>query len=128
MTVIVIDANILIAAMDATDVHHARAAGLLASGDGELCVPVLNLAEALVFQVRAGRGEAALTAILATGVKVLDANLLSALDLATERVESGLRMPDCVVLASARKLHAELATTDERLSRAASKSGVVLAI
>jgi len=130
MTVTVLDANILIAAMDTHDAHHAAAAAYLkrAVAVDQLHVPTLNLAEVLVGQVRQGRGAPAEAAIKALGVGVVSSDSLGALELATLRANTGLKLPDCVVLACALKLDAALATTDKVLAREATKLGLALAL
>ena len=128
LMITVLDANFIIAAMDANDTHHARVADFLKSSTDDLRIPRLSLAEALVAQVRAERGAEAQTAIQALGIQELADNLFSALDLATLRASTGLKMPDCVVLASARASQARLATTDAKLAKAATDSGIELAL
>jgi len=122
-----LDANILIAVLKHDDAHHERVMAFLATNTDSLCVPALSLAEAMVNQVRAGRGQQSYDAVLAMGTQVLPGELVAPLELARTRVETGLRMPDCVVLASAQAVNAKLATTDARLARAAKQAGVVLA-
>ena len=124
----VLDANVIIAAMDASDIHHARVADFLKSTTDDLRIARLSLAEALVAQVRAQRGAQAQAAIQGIGIQELPDNVVSALDLATTRHATGLKMPDCVVLASARAAGARLATTDARLARAASDAGIELVL
>ena len=124
----ILDANILIAAMDPNDAHHARVAAFLKNTTDDLRIPRLSLAEALVAQVHARRGEQAQKAIQSLGIQELGGNLVSALDLATLRDATGLKMPDCVVLASARASQARLATTDAKLAKAASGAGIELTL
>jgi len=130
MTMIVVDANILIAAMYTHDVHHVVASRFLKNAGvaDRLCIPILNLAEALVSQVRLGQGNQAETAIKAAGIELLDGNLVDPLGLACLRASTGLKLPDCVVLASAQKLGAALATTDKQLARVAATVGVTSAL
>jgi predicted nucleic acid-binding protein len=120
----ILDAGVIIAAMDATDPHHTRAIQFLRTTSDTLRVHPLNLAEALVGQVRRERGAQALAAIQATGIDALPADTVDALALATVRADTGLKMPDAVALASAMTLDARLATTDARLGHAAHDAGV----
>ncbi|MCL2736303.1 MAG: PIN domain-containing protein [Propionibacteriaceae bacterium] len=126
----VLDANVLIAAMDTKDEHHGVVSDFLRRvvTTDSLYVPTLTLAEVLVGQVRCGRGEQAEAAIAAIGVTVMSCESLEALRLATLRVATGLKMPDCVVLAAALDVGASLATTDKTLAREAAKCGVTLAL
>ena len=124
----VLDANIIIAAMDTNDAHHERVADFLKNTTDDLRIPKLSLAEALVAQVRVKQGAQAQAAIQALGIQELPDNLVSALDLATTRDATGLKMPDCVVLASAKAARARLATTDTKLATAASDAGIELAL
>jgi len=130
MTITVVDANILIASMDKNDAHHRAVVRHLASAiqTDRLCIPVLNLAEALVAQARRDRGLEAEAAIAATGIEVVSSDPVSALELATLRATTGLKLPDCLLLASALALGATLATTDKALASQATKLGVVLAL
>ena len=128
LMITVLDANTIIAAMDANDTHHAKVASFLKSTTDDLRISKLSLAEALVAQVHAKRGVQAHAAIQLLGIQELPDNLVSALDLATTRDSTGLKMPDCVVLASARAARARLATTDARLATAASDAGIELVL
>ena len=123
-----LDANIIIALLNSGDVHRDRVADFLRTTADDLCLPMLSLAEALVLQVRVGRGEQAEAKVLALGIRVLPGDLVGALSLAQVRAGTGLRMPDCVVLASAQQLGARLATTDAKLAAAALAAGVPLAL
>ena len=124
----VLDANVMIAALQSQDAHHAQVVEFLRTTTDDLCVPLLTLAESLVWQARQGRADAALSVIIGMGVRILPCDLTGALDLATVRAATDLRMPDCVVLASAQAIGAKLATTDQKLAREAAKTGIKLAL
>lgn len=124
---IVLDACVLIAHLNATDAHHDRATRLLAdTGTVLLAASVLTIGEVLVGPVRTGRGEHAQAALDRLGVTELELPAGSALPLAALRAETKLRMPDCCVLLSAENNNAELATFDDQLAKVASSRGVVV--
>ncbi|MBV9847118.1 MAG: type II toxin-antitoxin system VapC family toxin [Kutzneria sp.] len=124
---IVLDACVLIAHLDATDVHHERATRLLAeSGDLRLHASVLTLAETLVGPVRTGRGHHVQQALTRLGVTPLGLPADIAVELAAVRARTGLKMPDAVVLLTAETHHAALATFDDKLRRAASSRDVAV--
>ncbi|MCL1838002.1 MAG: type II toxin-antitoxin system VapC family toxin [Propionibacteriaceae bacterium] len=130
MTATVLDASVLIAAMHSLDVHHQSVSAYLKQAviDTTLYVPALNLAEALVGQVRCGRGTEAAQAIKALGIAVIADEFIDPLALASLRVNTGLKLPDCVLLAAALHLNANLATTDKALAKAAQKLQIALAL
>ncbi len=125
---IVLDANVLIAFLDATDSHHVVASDLVERRfiDG-FASSVLTIAEALVHPTRAERQDAAMSALLRIGVRLLPLEASEALELARLRTSYRLRMPDAVALHAAMSTGSELATFDDLLAVAAEKAGVVLA-
>jgi len=124
----VLDANVVIAALQKDDIHHSQVMEFLRDTVDDICVPMLTLSEALVWQAQNGRAEACLALVVGLGVRVLPCDQVGVLDLATVRAATGLKMPDCVVLASAKSLDAKLATIDKVLAREAAKAGVGLAL
>lgn len=124
---IVLDASVLIAHLDASDVHHERALELLLDVAGEaLGASPLTLAEVLVGPARAGqldRGSAVLHQLNVTSVR-LDEDAPTRL--AALRADTGLKLPDCCVLLAAEQTHSMVATFDDRLASAASEHGVVV--
>lgn len=123
---IVLDASVLIAHLDATDVHHARAGELLlAVTDEPLGASPLTLAEVLVGPARAGqldRGTASLRQLEVTSVGFQDD---APMRLAVLRAGTGLKLPDCCVLLAAERTHGAVATFDARLADAAAAQGLV---
>jgi len=79
-------------------------------------VHALNLAEALVGGVRAGRGAQLLRELEAAGIRVATPDQLEALRLAELRASTGLKLPDCCALDTAMSHGTRLATFDSRLS------------
>lgn len=118
---IVLDACVLIAHLDANDGHHERATRLLAStSDLPLVASTLTVAEVLVGPTRAGRGRQAREALDRLGVTAVELPADAAGALADLRATTGLRMPDCCVLWTAvARQPAALATFDHHLVRAA---------
>jgi predicted nucleic acid-binding protein len=118
---IVLDASVLIAFLDSNDEHHEAAVSLLESSGAEpLSASTISLAEVLVAPAKAGRLDEATTALERLGVTELPVGESSARQLAEIRARTGLKMPDCCVLAAARNLGASVATFDKALAKAAS--------
>jgi predicted nucleic acid-binding protein len=127
--VIILDANVLIGFLDATDPHHAASVDLLERHfvDG-FASSVLTVAEALVHPTRAERQDAALASLLRVGVQVVPVNATDAAALARVRNTYRLRMPDAVALYTAISTGSELASFDEALIAAAARAGVGIAL
>jgi len=120
----VLDASVLIAAVEPADMHHAQAVALMTSlGPQGMTVHPLTLAEVLVGAVRRGNGPQVAAAVAAAGVTTQRGDVVTPLAVAATRVESGLRLPDAVVLATAQTLGADLATFDDLLAARAAKTG-----
>jgi predicted nucleic acid-binding protein len=126
--VIVLDANVLIAFLDSSDPHHAVSTELLERHfvDG-FASSVLTVAEALVHPTQVDRQDAAMTALLSIGVRVIPLEATDATELARVRNSYRLRMPDAVALHTAIRTGSELATFDDALVAAARRAGVSLA-
>lgn len=124
---IVLDASVLIAHLDATDIHHERAGTLLRdAADKALGASPITLAEVLVGPARAGevdRGTALLHELDVTSVRLLDD---APARLAVLRAGTGLKLPDCCVLLAAEQTHGAVATFDDRLANAATERGLVI--
>ncbi|MDR0594641.1 MAG: type II toxin-antitoxin system VapC family toxin [Bifidobacteriaceae bacterium] len=110
---VVLDANVLIAATEPNDPHHRRAVeAMTAAAPGTMAVHPLTLAEVLVGGVRQGRGPELKTAIEAAGVVILSGDVVDPLVIAAVRHDTGLKLPDAVVLATAQALGVDLLTFD----------------
>lgn len=124
---IVLDASVLIAHLDGTDLHHERASALLYDAAGEvLAASPITLAEVLVGPARAGKvdqGTALLHDLDVTSVPLLEE---APVRLAMLRAGTGLKMPDCCVLLAAEQTHSALATFDGRLATAATERGLAV--
>lgn len=124
---IVLDASVLIAHLDAGDAHHERATQLMLGAVAEpLAASPLTLAEVLVGPARAGRVAAARAALDDLKIRAVPLEDDAPTQLATLRATSRLRLPDCCVLLAAQTTHAAVATFDERLADTASELGLVL--
>lgn len=122
---IVLDASVLIAHLDGSDRHHAKARSLLEANSGEpLGVSSITLAETLVSPARAGRLEEAEAALLRLAVQELPLGGGAPGRLAEMRAEVGLKMPDCCVLLAAQDHEGIVASFDSDLLSAARKLGL----
>jgi predicted nucleic acid-binding protein len=122
--VIVLDASVLIAHLDADDPHHERAGRLLADAAPQpLAASPLTLAEVLVAPARAGRLDRASAALEELGVVTVPLGDDAPLRLAVLRAGTALRLPDCCVLLAAETAGAAVATFDGRLAGAARERG-----
>lgn len=122
---IVLDANVLIAHLDATDAHHDRASALLAlHADHPFLASPISIAEVLVGPVRAGLLDQATAALSQLGVSTVELGLDAPTRLAVLRAATGLKLPDCCVLASAERAQAGIATFDDRLATTAHERGM----
>lgn len=124
---ITLDASVVIAHLHLHDPHHAVATDYLRGIAGELLVMhPLNLAEVLVGGARAGRGQEMLEDLHAIGVRPAEASEGESLRLATLRVRSGLKLPDCCALDTALTAGSALATFDVNLATAARERHVTV--
>lgn len=122
----VLDASVLIAYLDAEDAQHDTAVSLLTREiDDDFAANPLTLAEVLVGPTRTGRLDAALAALRHLEVDERPFPTDTAVRLARLRADTGLRMPDCCVLLAAQDSAARVATFDERLRKAAGNLGLV---
>jgi predicted nucleic acid-binding protein len=123
--VIVFDAGVLIAHLDPDDVFHSAATGFMEEcEDFDFGASALTVAECLVHAVAAGRSTTVLGAFERLTLVQFDVNVGDAYGVAEVRAATKLRMPDAVVLFTAERHGAELATTDHVLARAAAARGV----
>ena len=123
---IVLDASVLIAHLESSDTHHARATALLLDySDDEFGCSAITLAEVMVGAVRVGRGDHVRNALDDMGVQPIGLPAGAASELAHLRVRTGLKLPDCCVLHAARiQPSARVATFDARLATGAAVLGI----
>jgi predicted nucleic acid-binding protein len=121
--VIVLDASVLIAHLDADDAHHERARERLLDAAGhQFAASAITLAEVLVGPIRAGRLREARAALQALGIAELPLPANAAERLALLRAETQLKLPDCCVLLAAEDAECRVLTFDERLGREVDRS------
>jgi predicted nucleic acid-binding protein len=119
-SVIVLDASVLIAHLDATDARHDRVTTLLTdAADEPLGISPLTLAEVLIGPASAGKLDVAESAIDDLEVIAVPFADNAPTRLAVLRATTGLRMPDCCVLLAAESAHAQPAAFDDRSAKAA---------
>lgn len=124
---IALDANVLVAHLDRLDSHHDAATGLLLdAGDEHLLVHALTLAEVLVGGVKIGKGAEMLADLKLVGIGLARRDDDEPLRVAELRATTGLKLPDCCVLDTARSNEAKLATFDRALATAARRLGVLV--
>jgi predicted nucleic acid-binding protein len=127
--VIVLDASVLIAHLNATDAHHRRATDLLLAATGEpFAASPLTLAEVLVGPARTGLLDRATVVLRQLGVTAVALDGDAPQRLAVMRAATGLKLPDCCVLLAAEQTGAAVATFDEKLAAAARSRGLTGAV
>ncbi len=114
---IVADASALIAYLNPRDAHHADAVQGLIDVDQFVVHPV-TLAEVLVHPARSGSESTVLNTLISIGMQESPMPI-DAVALARLRAESGLKMPDCLVLATAVWHGTDVLTFDDQLNSAA---------
>ncbi|MEU2201460.1 type II toxin-antitoxin system VapC family toxin [Isoptericola sp. NPDC019482] len=130
---IVLDASVVIAYLEPTDAHHESATelvvDLVADGEHDLVLHPLTAAEVLAGFVRFGTEEQAWADLASIGfvVRGLGEGPAAALLIARTRMQSRLKMPDAVVLATALHHGGVVASYDDALRAAAGKHGVLYA-
>lgn len=126
MATLILDASVLIGLLDTADAHHEQAVDNVDSADqaGEaLVVAASAYNEALVSFARAGRTADAREAVASMGITVVSMTQPIAERAAELRAKHDrLRLPDAIVLATARELGAHLLTYDDSLAHIAKKS------
>jgi predicted nucleic acid-binding protein len=122
---IVLDASVLIAHLEANDAHHQRATALLlAAADEPLAASPLTLAEVLVGPAQTGNLRTAQRALDELEIRAVPLEDDAPERLAMLRATYRLRLPDCCVLLAAESARARVATFDDRLSEAATQLGL----
>jgi predicted nucleic acid-binding protein len=120
---VVLDADLLIGALDRADAHHRQARALLTSWqqqDERRLISIVNLTEVLIApaserqQLRRAR-----EAIAALGVKIHRPNEAIGVDAAGLRSRHPISLPDAYCLATARQANAPIASFDAKVVRAA---------
>ncbi|MEU6135973.1 PIN domain-containing protein [Nocardioides sp. NPDC047086] len=120
---IVLDASVLIAYLDKTDIHHVQALNVLSTTE-RYRIHTLTLAEVLVRPTRDGRAGEVIEKVEAVGIRELDRVQDEARRVADLCVATPLKMPDCCVLMAADAHAASLASFDVRLRDVARSRGL----
>lgn len=123
MGALILDASVLIGLLDTADAHHTVAVDRVEAADRagtQLLTPASAYSEALVAFARAGRMADAREAIAAMGISVTPLTP-SIAERAAELCarHDNLRLPDAIVLATARDHRADLLSYADRLMRVA---------
>lgn len=120
---IVLDADVLIGALDSTDIHHGQSRALFGRwrrAQLTLLMSVVNLSEVLVAPAaNSDRLRLALEAIAALRVTIRDATERLAIEAARLRVRHPISLADAYCLATARLAGASVASFDATVERAA---------
>lgn len=125
--VIVLDANVVIGVLDATNAHHARAVELIAAHENEQFVMhEVTVAEVLAGPAQTGRAaaEQVWATMLELGITTVHPNA-TPLEVALLRAATGLPIPDCLVILSVGKPgeDASILSFDARLAARARELG-----
>lgn len=126
--IVVLDADVVIGALDAGDAHHAAARERLTrwhrAGVRRL-LGLMNLTEVLIAPAAApARLAAAREAIAALGIAIHSPNEAIAVDAARLRNAHPISLPDAYALATARHVGGVVASFDEKVRRAAAREGL----
>jgi predicted nucleic acid-binding protein len=123
---LILDASVLIGLLDRSDPHHATAVDDVETADRAgrtVLTPASAYSEALVAFARADRVLDARDSVAGMGIAVTPLTAAIAERAARLRVQhERLRLPDALVLATARELDADLLSYDDQLSRVAKRS------
>jgi predicted nucleic acid-binding protein len=120
---LVLDADVLIGALDGSDPHHAQARALFTGWqeqDAPRLISVVNLSEVLVAPAATSRWlRAAREAIAALGVAVHQPGESIGVEAARLRCRHPISLPDAYCLATAKHAGASVASFDRKVTRAA---------
>lgn len=118
-----LDADVLIGALDSRDAHHARARRLLTGWrerQDAVNISLVNLSEVLIAPAAdPARLATAREAIAALGVEVHLPNEAIGIEAARLRQRHPVSLPDAYCLATAKHTRASLASFDQRVVKAA---------
>jgi len=128
---LVLDADVLISALDSSDPHHAQARALFTdwqAQDAPQLISVVNLSEVLVAPAADSRRlRAAREAIAALGVAVHQPGESIGVEAARLRCRHPISLPDGYCLATAKHAGASVASFDRKVIRAAEAERLALA-
>ena len=125
MATLILDASVLIGLLDTSDSHHAAALDDVETADNagrSVQTPASAYSETLVAFARANRVADARESVAGMGITVTPLTARIAERAAALRAQHRrLRLPDALVLATARELEADLLTYDIPLARVAQR-------
>jgi predicted nucleic acid-binding protein len=128
---VVLDADILIGALDSSNPHHSRSRQLFngwQERDATRLISVINLSEVLVAPAaQKDRLRAAREAIGVLGVAVHQPSEAIGVQAARLRASHPISLPDAYCLATAFRTGGEVASFDRNVLRAAEAEGILLA-
>ena len=127
---VVLDADVVIGALDGTDPHHTQARALFVGWekrDAARMISVVSLSEVLVAPAAdRKRLRAAREAIAALGIATHQPGEAIGVEAARLRGAHPISLPDAYCLATARYTDGSLASFDDKLLRAAEREGIAL--
>ena len=128
---LVLDADVLIGALDGSDPHHAQARALFTAWhkqDATRLISVVNLSEVLVAPAPdKQRLRRAREAIAALAVAIHQPGEAIGVEAARLRRSHPISLPDAYCLATARHADASVASFDQKIIRAAQAERITLA-
>ena len=128
---LLLDADILIGALDSSDAHHDRARELFVLArerQDPLSISVVNLTEVLIAPAAdASKLAAAREAIAALGIAIHQPSEAIAVDAARFRGHHPISLPDAYLLATAKHTGSTIASFDRKVRDAAEREGLITA-
>jgi predicted nucleic acid-binding protein len=128
---VVLDADVLIGALDRSDPHHAEARALFTGWeerDDTRLISVVSLSEVLVAPAAdKQRLRAARRAIAALGIAIHQAGEAIGVEAARLRSSHAISLPDAYCLATAHRAGGSLASFDDKVLRVARAERIALA-
>jgi predicted nucleic acid-binding protein len=128
---LLLDADILIGALDSSDAHHDRARELFVLArerQDPLSISVVNLTEVLIAPAAdASKLAAAREAIAALGIAMHQPSETIAVDAARLRGRHPISLPDAYLLATAKHTGSTIASFDRKVRDAAEREGLITA-
>jgi predicted nucleic acid-binding protein len=128
---LIVDADVLIGALDRNDPHHRRARALFTTwrDDQDACaVSIVNLTEVLIApSADTATLSAAREAIAALGVTVHQPNEAIGVEAARLRQRHPISLPDAYCLATAKHTSSTVSSFDQKILKAAKREGVTVA-
>ena len=127
---LLLDADVLIGALDEHDAHHARARALFTQWHHDqdaVAISAVNLTEVLIApSADAAKLTAARRAIGALGVSVHQPTEAIAVEAARLRQRHLVSLPDSYCLATAKRTGSRLASFDQKILKAAQREGIAV--